>query len=284
VNTAELLSRRSQGVRRAGDGKWMVQCPAHDDRNPSLSVSEREGKILLYCHAGCLVEAVVNSLRITMADLFTKPDAGEPRIVAEYDYQHETGNPLFQVVRYQPRDFKQRRLDRNRGGYFNDLSRVVQSAATMSGKAEGFYVSLNPVNPHLIARASNRLVPFAKHTASDGDIVGRCGFSLISTPCDRRAFPQPMPSTWPRRKAQAVPRLASLGNDGRSAYLPSLGIVLRRDLRCAKRPEVKPLVQAGRKRTWTPPDQLTRRRILRVTRFPILVTRRVLCLGGEARC
>jgi 5S rRNA maturation endonuclease (ribonuclease M5) len=32
-----------------------------------------------------------------------------PRIVATYDYTNERGNLLYQVVRYQPKDFKQRR-------------------------------------------------------------------------------------------------------------------------------------------------------------------------------
>ena len=45
-------------------GRWhgsygMSLCPAHDDKNPSLSISETsEGRILWHCHAGCSQEAV----------------------------------------------------------------------------------------------------------------------------------------------------------------------------------------------------------------------------------
>ena len=40
-----------------------VHCPAHDDRNPSLSLTERNGKVLFTCHAGCTQEAVIEALR-----------------------------------------------------------------------------------------------------------------------------------------------------------------------------------------------------------------------------
>src|SRR5438874_12374169 len=56
------------------------------------------------------------------------------------------------------------------GGYFNDRDLMAQTAARISGKAEGVYMTLNPVKADLLARASNRLV-FAKHTTSDTDVV-----------------------------------------------------------------------------------------------------------------
>ena len=46
----ELLPKL-KGVRRNGRG-WMALCPAHEDRNQSLSVREQGDKILLYCHGG----------------------------------------------------------------------------------------------------------------------------------------------------------------------------------------------------------------------------------------
>ena len=41
---------------------------------------------------------------------------GKPRIVATYDYRDEAGNVLFQVVRFDPKDFRQRRPD-GKGGW-----------------------------------------------------------------------------------------------------------------------------------------------------------------------
>lgn len=47
-------------VSRAGD-QIQCLCPAHDDRNPSLTVSLKDGKILLKCHAGCSQDAVIKA-------------------------------------------------------------------------------------------------------------------------------------------------------------------------------------------------------------------------------
>jgi hypothetical protein len=41
----------------------MARCPAHEDRDPSLKISEDSGKVLVHCHAGCSQEAVIDALR-----------------------------------------------------------------------------------------------------------------------------------------------------------------------------------------------------------------------------
>ena len=64
---------RLGGVKRTGPNSWMARCPAHDDRNPSLSVAVREGKLLLHCFAGCAPEAVLEALGLTWRDL-REPD------------------------------------------------------------------------------------------------------------------------------------------------------------------------------------------------------------------
>ena len=58
-------------------------------------------------------------------------------------------------------------------GYFNDRAAMAHAAIRLSGDAEGVYVTLNPVKPDLLARASNRVKPYAKHTTSDADILCR---------------------------------------------------------------------------------------------------------------
>ncbi len=55
--------------KRNGRG-WKARCPAHDDRQPSLSIAEGgDGRVLLRCHAGCPVEDIVSALRLEMRDL-----------------------------------------------------------------------------------------------------------------------------------------------------------------------------------------------------------------------
>jgi P4 family phage/plasmid primase-like protien len=49
----DLLLSKLDNVKKTRNG-WQACCPAHDDVNPSLSVSlGDDGKVLLHCHAGC---------------------------------------------------------------------------------------------------------------------------------------------------------------------------------------------------------------------------------------
>ena len=41
----------------------MCECPAHVDLRPSLSVTSRDGRVLVHCHAGCPQSAVIGALR-----------------------------------------------------------------------------------------------------------------------------------------------------------------------------------------------------------------------------
>ena len=58
-------------------------------------------------------------------------------------------------------------------GYFDESEKLVAAADQLSGRAPGVYVTLNPVSPELLARSINKVQPFAKHTASDADILSR---------------------------------------------------------------------------------------------------------------
>jgi putative DNA primase/helicase len=118
---------RLESVKRESRG-WLARCPAHDDRTPSLSISEGDnGCVLLHCHAGCTLEAVTAALNMTPADLFADNGNGKREVVAEYPYQDEDGQLLYQVVRYSPKGFRQRRLDGNGGWIWKlgDTRRVL---------------------------------------------------------------------------------------------------------------------------------------------------------------
>ena len=130
----EELLERLKGVREIGPGSWMACCPAHDDRNPSMSVTERDRKILMHCHAGCSVDDICAALGIEKKDLFeddlargggrvrrpkgdaaglpcdpvslpasagaqTKKSGGHGKLVCEYIYRAPDGSELFKVQR-----------------------------------------------------------------------------------------------------------------------------------------------------------------------------------------
>lgn len=59
-------------AKRSGE-HWMAKCPAHDDREPSLSISEgADGRALLKCWAGCELDAICTALECETRDLFPK--------------------------------------------------------------------------------------------------------------------------------------------------------------------------------------------------------------------
>src|SRR5438552_866101 len=58
-------------------------------------------------------------------------------------------------------------------GYFTDFAKLAAEAARWSGQAPAVYVTLNPIKPELLARASNRAIPYAKITTADNDILKR---------------------------------------------------------------------------------------------------------------
>ena len=58
---AAFIARSLQG-KQSGQG-WSARCPSHSDKKPSLSISERNGKVLFYCHAGCSQVDVIEALK-----------------------------------------------------------------------------------------------------------------------------------------------------------------------------------------------------------------------------
>jgi len=115
MNTTQILGLL-QGVTRNGDG-WKARCPAHDDKTPSLSITAGDdGRTLLKCFAGCTTDSVCAALKLTLADLFPPKETrngGGKRIVATYNYHDASDKFVFQVVRYEPKDFRQRKPDGN---------------------------------------------------------------------------------------------------------------------------------------------------------------------------
>lgn len=66
----DRLTDAGKLVRPRGSGQAVAQCPAHDDNNPSLSITDdRTGeKVLVYCHAGCSTPNVMDALGLHMRD------------------------------------------------------------------------------------------------------------------------------------------------------------------------------------------------------------------------
>jgi len=111
LNTEEIINR-FQNPRKSGRG-WIVQCPAHDDRKNSLSLTESNGKLLVKCQAGCATESVINAVGLQWRDLFTDSGNGKPQdaVIQRYVYTDENRQPLYRVCRTASRNFFQERFE-----------------------------------------------------------------------------------------------------------------------------------------------------------------------------
>lgn len=106
------LSAAIEGLSPQRNGRGLkVRCPAHDDKAPSLNIDEVDGKTLLKCQAGCDTRDVVSAMGLSMTDLFDPDANAAPGRVEDvvYDYRSAEGVLLYQVVRYRPKGFAQRR-------------------------------------------------------------------------------------------------------------------------------------------------------------------------------
>ena len=99
-----------------------------------------------------------------------------------------TGRPQFESVTvdilrfvellWRPGDVREVRIPKynkyghTASGYFDSPESLAESAAKWDGKAN-LYFTLNPVNPALMARASNRIADKAETTSADVDVIRR---------------------------------------------------------------------------------------------------------------
>ena len=116
------------------------RCPRHDDRDPSLRINPaKKGFSCKPCNAGGNYwefaaflagvdpkdkPAVMSYLRsLGLAESGGGAPRGGTRVAARYPYTDESGNLLFEVVRFEPKDFRQRRPDGS-GGWIWDTEGV----------------------------------------------------------------------------------------------------------------------------------------------------------------
>lgn len=67
VNIEDVLSQL-HGVRPSGADKWTALCPAHPDKNPSLSIKRDGDRILLHCFAGCSFVDICAACRLVFGN------------------------------------------------------------------------------------------------------------------------------------------------------------------------------------------------------------------------
>jgi hypothetical protein len=122
-NLDNLLSRLTKVKGR--NGSWIACCPAHSDRNPSMTIREtEEGKILLHCFAGCSVGEIAGAIGFDLTDLFPPKQDG-------YDYNQDRSRPRF---------------------FASDLLKVMQFEATVVALAASTLAAGRPLSTEDLQR------------------------------------------------------------------------------------------------------------------------------------
>jgi len=117
----ELLDRLDK-VKPMGKDKWVACCPVHGDKNPSMSVAKKDGRVLCHCFScGANGLEVAKALGLPPSVLFEKPleqgyipkrvyeEAEIDRLViAGAEQMRKQGKPLSY------KDFKRERLAKAR--------------------------------------------------------------------------------------------------------------------------------------------------------------------------
>ncbi|MGA9729534.1 MAG: CHC2 zinc finger domain-containing protein, partial [Candidatus Acidiferrales bacterium] len=164
------------------------RCPVHDDQHPSLKVNPDKNNWMCgpcgksggpWALAAFLSgrdpsdkPAITESLReLGLLSRRGEPTGSRSRIVATYDYTDENGELLYQNVRYEPKDFKQRRPD-GKGGWMWNLHGVRRVLYRL---------------PKVLA-ASDVIIVEGEKDANTGDTLGLTATTSGSTGTWRNEF------------------------------------------------------------------------------------------------
>ena len=115
------LSESGKKVTPTGSNTWKALCPAHEDKNPSLSIRQGTGQVLMFCHAGCAINDVVTALGLTTRDLFDNKKG------VDYNYRHE-GRNVRKVHRTHDKQFTQSGIEEGVNVLYNPGEASFQGA------------------------------------------------------------------------------------------------------------------------------------------------------------
>ena len=117
-------------VTRRSEGRAQCKCPAHPDKQASLTVSKGKRCTLLHCHAGCSLENILAAAGLEKKDIFYELESREinwkhyvesrekRKIEAVYNYVScNDGSYLFTKIRLQGKKMLFGILENNRFSY-----------------------------------------------------------------------------------------------------------------------------------------------------------------------
>lgn len=115
--TLNEVVARFQGAKRLHDTSYQCRCPCHNDKKQSLTITEKMGKILLYCHAGCETADILEAVGLSFSNLGNEDKPAptwrdrvefttQKKIEAVYHYKDEKGAYQYSKIRLTGKDIR----------------------------------------------------------------------------------------------------------------------------------------------------------------------------------
>jgi len=108
-----LFCSKLENVKQTSNGIEAL-CPAHDDKKASLTASRNGEKILFKCQAGCVNNEILQTINMEWNQFFVHSDNSKTpkkKEVCRYRYKNKDSKHAFDVVRFEPKDFRPHRPD-----------------------------------------------------------------------------------------------------------------------------------------------------------------------------
>lgn len=175
MSMIQVVLDRLDRPRKNGHG-WMARCPAHDDRSPSLSISEGDdGRVLLHCFGGCSAHDVLQSVGLDWKDIFP----GKLDTAAKIEYVKKSATQAkkdaeFALLFAEQEPF----LSPSDAAYFDGIRHNLKAA-------EQTLQALEPATVPTIRADNLTPLPFCtdkgkplKHIANLSEICNRLGVTI----------------------------------------------------------------------------------------------------------
>jgi AAA domain len=217
------------GAKKVPSG-WQARCPAHDDTHPSLSLDERNGELLLFCHAGCSFQQILGCLtqpsyRPPLQDIsrhngnahlntgngnqptkINRPlerDASSERKiisrrpVAYYDYTDDSGRLLYQTIRIE--------LEFDNSSTDKTFSVRRKPVGVDHLESNGWIYDLKGVNPVLyrLSDLTNAALVYVVEGEKDVDNLRGLGVAATCNPFGAGKW-KPIYDTWLKGKTVVI--------------------------------------------------------------------------------
>ena len=124
--TLQELITYFEVARKNSNASYQCKCPVHKDDKASLTITDRGGKLLLHCHAGCDTGSILEAVGLSFKDLgnYEPPkwrerlEYGQKKYIeAVYDYKAADGKYLYSKVRFEGKEIRYITIDRENDRY-----------------------------------------------------------------------------------------------------------------------------------------------------------------------